>query len=281
MEMQVDSQLIRAEREKRAWSQSHLASVTGLGIRTIQRIEGDGRSSYESAAAIATAYSMTVADLMARDAAAGKWSLVGSARTAWAVAGVTAAAALLLALLHWLPQGTAPAGAGPEPLLASLPATGEVATAPAVNILPGCSTLNDGPRALTMHRQLECEQRDPDWATATEDALRSAAGGFLEQSPNLRERFELTRVHCRATICELRFLDDTPTAGFTVDARGEAGPEVQLTRELRFGLQDAIYAEPWGAQFDPWKSTTTGSAADGVLELRVYLQTKAAGSRSL
>jgi transcriptional regulator with XRE-family HTH domain len=65
MEMLVDTQLIRSEREKRAWSQSHLADVSGLGLRTIQRIEGVGHSSYESAAAIAAAFSLSVSDLRA------------------------------------------------------------------------------------------------------------------------------------------------------------------------------------------------------------------------
>ena len=33
MEMKVDATLIRSEREKRAWSQEHLAEVAGLGLR--------------------------------------------------------------------------------------------------------------------------------------------------------------------------------------------------------------------------------------------------------
>jgi ribosome-binding protein aMBF1 (putative translation factor) len=60
MEMQVDTQLIRSEREQRAWSQSHLADVSDLGLRTIQRIEATGHASYESASAIAAAFSLSV-----------------------------------------------------------------------------------------------------------------------------------------------------------------------------------------------------------------------------
>jgi hypothetical protein len=52
MEMRVDAKRIRVEREKRAWSQQHLASVTELGLRTIQRIEATGLASYESIQAI-------------------------------------------------------------------------------------------------------------------------------------------------------------------------------------------------------------------------------------
>lgn len=63
--MQVNAELIRLEREKRAWSQSHLAGVCGLGLRTIQRIEATGSASFESAAAIAAAFLLTVSELKA------------------------------------------------------------------------------------------------------------------------------------------------------------------------------------------------------------------------
>jgi DNA-binding XRE family transcriptional regulator len=63
MEMKLDASLIRQEREKRAWSQEHLAAVTGLALRTIQRIESTGSASYESAGAIAASFDLTVAAL--------------------------------------------------------------------------------------------------------------------------------------------------------------------------------------------------------------------------
>jgi len=44
-----------------------LASVAGLGLRTVQRIEATGRASYESASAIAAAFSLPVAELRAAD----------------------------------------------------------------------------------------------------------------------------------------------------------------------------------------------------------------------
>ncbi len=49
MEMNVDSNLIKSERHRRAWSQDHLAEVAGLSLRTIQRVEKTGTASYESA----------------------------------------------------------------------------------------------------------------------------------------------------------------------------------------------------------------------------------------
>lgn len=64
-EMKVDSARIRAERERRAWSQEHLAQVAGLGVRTIQRIEATGAASYESTSALASCLDVPVEELRA------------------------------------------------------------------------------------------------------------------------------------------------------------------------------------------------------------------------
>jgi DNA-binding XRE family transcriptional regulator len=61
--MRVDTAFIKTQREQRAWSQEHLAEVTGLGLRTIQRIEASGSASYESAQALAAVFGVSVADL--------------------------------------------------------------------------------------------------------------------------------------------------------------------------------------------------------------------------
>ena len=63
MDMKVDSSYIKAQRARRAWSQEHLAEVTGLGLRTIQRIEKTGAASYESARSLAAVFEIDVADL--------------------------------------------------------------------------------------------------------------------------------------------------------------------------------------------------------------------------
>jgi hypothetical protein len=63
MDMKVDSSYIKRERERRAWSQEHLAEVTGLGLRTIQRIEKTGAASYESARSLAAVLDIDVAKL--------------------------------------------------------------------------------------------------------------------------------------------------------------------------------------------------------------------------
>ncbi len=61
--MNVDTQRIRLERERRAWTQEQLAGATGLGLRTVQRIEREGRASFESVQAIAAALELTIAEL--------------------------------------------------------------------------------------------------------------------------------------------------------------------------------------------------------------------------
>jgi transcriptional regulator with XRE-family HTH domain len=71
MDMKVDSSYLKAQREQRAWSQEHLAEVTGLGLRTIQRIETTGTASYESAKSLAAVFGVEVADLRDERAQAG------------------------------------------------------------------------------------------------------------------------------------------------------------------------------------------------------------------
>lgn len=64
MEVRVDLKIVVAERRRRAWSQQHLATAAGLSLRTVQRIESDGRSSYESAQALAACFEIPVAEIM-------------------------------------------------------------------------------------------------------------------------------------------------------------------------------------------------------------------------
>jgi len=64
MDMQLNKDQLRREREIRAWSQSHLAEVAGLSMRTVQRIEHSGSASLESAKAIAAAFDTQVEALL-------------------------------------------------------------------------------------------------------------------------------------------------------------------------------------------------------------------------
>ena len=64
MEMKVNSKRIREERQSRAWSQEHLAAITGLGLRTVQRIESSSGASNESITAIAAVMGIPVDQLI-------------------------------------------------------------------------------------------------------------------------------------------------------------------------------------------------------------------------
>jgi transcriptional regulator with XRE-family HTH domain len=57
------AKFVRKEREKWAWSQSQLAEVAGVSLRTVQRLEKDGIASFETLMAIAQAFRMDVKDL--------------------------------------------------------------------------------------------------------------------------------------------------------------------------------------------------------------------------
>ena len=79
MDMQLKRDIIRREREKRAWSQEHLAKVAGLGLRTVQRIESNALASYESATAIAAVLEVPVSEL-AEGVVARKLGFLGGSR---------------------------------------------------------------------------------------------------------------------------------------------------------------------------------------------------------
>ena len=63
MDIMVDKKRVRKLRNHRAWSQDHLASASGLSLRTIQRIENDGSCSLESKKALAGVFNIKPSDL--------------------------------------------------------------------------------------------------------------------------------------------------------------------------------------------------------------------------
>lgn len=64
MDLKIDSDFIRAERQKRGWSQEHLAAAAGLGIRTIQRMESGSAASSESARCLAAVFEVPFSRLL-------------------------------------------------------------------------------------------------------------------------------------------------------------------------------------------------------------------------
>ena len=66
MNMLIDNHRIISERQQRAWSQSQLADASGLSLRTVQRIEKEGKASLESAKALAAVYNLVIPNLLAK-----------------------------------------------------------------------------------------------------------------------------------------------------------------------------------------------------------------------
>lgn len=57
------AKLIKKERQERAWTQTQLAEIAGVNLRTIQRIEKDGVASFETLMAVANAFGIDVREL--------------------------------------------------------------------------------------------------------------------------------------------------------------------------------------------------------------------------
>lgn len=71
MDMQLSVDKLKHHRELRAWTQSHLAEVSDISLRTIQRIEKSGVASQESVKSICAAYEINIEDLLASRAPEG------------------------------------------------------------------------------------------------------------------------------------------------------------------------------------------------------------------
>jgi DNA-binding XRE family transcriptional regulator len=56
--MDLDKEILKSQRDRRAWSQTQLAEVSGLSLRTIQRIEKTGVASQESTKSLAVSMSV-------------------------------------------------------------------------------------------------------------------------------------------------------------------------------------------------------------------------------
>ena len=55
-DMKLDAEKLKKFRESKAWSQAHLSEVSGISLRTIQRIESKGNASSESLMAISAIF---------------------------------------------------------------------------------------------------------------------------------------------------------------------------------------------------------------------------------
>nr|WP_136249451.1 helix-turn-helix transcriptional regulator [Ningiella ruwaisensis] len=63
MENKVDKQRIKFLRKQKAWSQHHLSTLCNVSLKTIQRIEKTGVTSYETLQAISSVFELQPSDL--------------------------------------------------------------------------------------------------------------------------------------------------------------------------------------------------------------------------
>ena len=63
MEEMVNKSKIKSLRVAKAWSQDQLATISGLSLRTIQRIENEGKCSFESKRALAASFEVELEEL--------------------------------------------------------------------------------------------------------------------------------------------------------------------------------------------------------------------------
>jgi transcriptional regulator with XRE-family HTH domain len=64
MDLKINLEFIKAERQRRGWSQEQLAAAAGLGVRTIQRMESGSVASSESAKCLAAVFEVPVSRLL-------------------------------------------------------------------------------------------------------------------------------------------------------------------------------------------------------------------------
>lgn len=67
MDMIINLNKLITEKNKRAWTQGHLAEVCGLSLRTIQRLEKTGVASHETIKALASVFEISIEELLCQE----------------------------------------------------------------------------------------------------------------------------------------------------------------------------------------------------------------------
>ncbi len=97
--MQINADTVRQERQRRGWTQQHLADAAGCSLRTVQRIEKQGLASNESVSALCAVFEVEREQLLAEPAASPTDR--DSRRIVALVAAAAAAGAGMGAALTW------------------------------------------------------------------------------------------------------------------------------------------------------------------------------------
>ncbi len=92
MTITINSSMLRAKRAELHWTQSELCEASGLSLRTIQRMETEGRCSIDSVQAIAAAFDVSADDFLVSQHRVGikRGVLLGFAGVAIGVLAATA-----------------------------------------------------------------------------------------------------------------------------------------------------------------------------------------------
>lgn len=61
--MIISTEALKSLRQQRGWSQQHLADASGLSLRTIQRLEKEGRAGNETVQSICATFNIAPSDL--------------------------------------------------------------------------------------------------------------------------------------------------------------------------------------------------------------------------
>jgi transcriptional regulator with XRE-family HTH domain len=72
--MLINAGVVRNRRSARGWTQQQLADVTGLSLRTVQRVEANGNGSHETVAALCAVLEVE-RDTLLREAVAASQAL--------------------------------------------------------------------------------------------------------------------------------------------------------------------------------------------------------------
>ena len=97
--MQLDTLIIKQNRTDRGWSQDVLARVSGLSLRTVQRIESTGQCSAESTLALASAFEVSPTVLQSKhDTLSVNWNMRNIMSNFIALVVITLALGMLFVL---------------------------------------------------------------------------------------------------------------------------------------------------------------------------------------
>lgn len=142
-DMSINAEQVRALRESRGWSQEHLAEVAGLSLRTIQRVEAEGKGSRETKLSLAAAFDVPLGRLSV--VTAGDLNAGQGAGTASMSLIITATLLILAGLFAGVNAGIIIAGAA---ILVSGVAVHAMETLNSMRRAAGLSPLLGAPTAI-------------------------------------------------------------------------------------------------------------------------------------